>query len=129
MLFEACGFESHRAHQKRKKQGRLAQLAERLVYIQKVEGSRPSSPTNMERNRAETEKLPAQIIIHRIAALNRVQFMGRENKELESMLREQIEIWGGLTEIEDWLNQNDPGHDVPSDLEGLDWSWLNNSPG
>lgn len=112
-----------------KTKGRLAQLAERLVYIQKVGGSRPSSPTNMEKDRVETERLPAQIIIQRLTALNRAQFMEEERKELELILREQIEIWGGLTEIENWLNQNDPGHAVPSDFEALDWSWLNNSPG
>lgn len=37
----------------------------------------------------------------------------------------QIQLWGGLEAIEEWLKASDTGKSLPSTIEGLDLTWLN----
>jgi hypothetical protein len=45
--------------------------------------------------------------------------------KLEASLRKQIALWGGKKAINNWINQNDPGH-ATLEIPRLDWSFLEN---
>lgn len=96
----------------------------------------------MEERGSETiERWSAQTIFQRLAVVRDNQYIVREYEgdkereklvkecrehmeELQDQLRVQIQIWGGIETIDRWLKENDLGHSVPSEIEEMDWSWL-----
>lgn len=40
--------------------------------------------------------------------------------ELQKQTRQQIQRWGGLEAVDAWLRENDPGHDLPSEIRDID---------
>jgi len=98
-----------------------------------------------EKDSQAVEKWSAQTIFQRLAAVRDWQYIieeygnvnGREElikearetlKDLQTQLKTQIGVWGGVEAIDGWLKENDPGHNVPSEIEEMDWSWLEQAP-
>lgn len=87
--------------------------------------------TEKEKNKL----MSAQTIFQRCAALRMKQGLLRKNpddqkiksdyKRLTKEIKGEIEAWGGIDKIDAWLKENDPGHSLPSNIKGIDWSWLN----
>jgi hypothetical protein len=48
-----------------------------------------------------------------------------ELDKLQEKLKAEILSWGGITAIEEWLKKYDTGCSLPSQIEGIDLSWLN----
>lgn len=81
------------------------------------------------------EKLSAEKIFQRAAALRAAQFSQSRNGDQSGQLAAQIEVlqselssnialWGGLTAVDVYLTEHDPRHSRLADIQGLDWSWL-----
>ena len=82
----------------------------------------------MEKNHSNTET--SSTVIQQCIALQRMQF--REERkgipippEFVENLKTEIQHLGGLEAIEAWLATHDPHHTRPSQIEGMDWGFLN----
>lgn len=90
------------------------------------------TPKNIENN-AQTI-VPAQKIVQKCVAIAQYQSILMEdsnNKELETYLgqltvavKKGIRLWGGVSNIDDWLKVNDPDHGLLSEIKEIDWGWL-----
>lgn len=92
-----------------------------------VEAHKPTDPQLKDFEPvAMAGKWSAQVIVQALCALRILRVVGPESvyKQLIHDLNEQIGLWGGMKNIENWLQQYDPCNAVPSEIEGMDWSWM-----
>jgi len=68
----------------------------------------------------------AHDFVQHLAALRQYEQMGRDDdvSRLKNELSEQVCLWGGISEIEDWIKVHDPTSLKPSDVKGFDLSLL-----
>ena len=88
-----------------------------------VKAHRPSNPA-LEGFEPTAKKKSAQSIVQRLAMARNWQQLGKPNKQLELEIREEIEQWGGVEAIDEWLEENDPDHSMASNIRKMDWSFL-----
>ena len=83
----------------------------------------------------DDKRVPAEKIFQAVKQLQLRLIVNKIRPDLEknnnsidlfkTELKKQIEIWGGITEIDNFLKLNNTTHELVSEIKNIDWSFLN----
>lgn len=72
----------------------------------------------------EIKKWSAHEIFQATAVIRNRQARDQIDHQLQKQVKEQIDAWGGIVQIDKFLTEKDPDHSLLSEVQGINWKFL-----